>query len=126
MASSIKRILVADDERVIADTLAAILRQVGYEVHAVYGGVDAVSKAQELRPELVISDVMMADMNGIDAAIEIRKQLPQTKILLFSGHAATAGLLDKARAEGHEFSFLSKPVHPTDLLNALTKASESK
>ena len=126
MPGPIKRILVADDERVIADTLAAILRQVGYDVYAVYGGVDAVAKAQELRPELVISDVMMADMNGIDAAIEIRKQLPQTKILLFSGHAATAGLLDKARAQGHEFAFLSKPVHPNDLLNALTKASDSK
>ena len=124
MPSSIKRILVADDERVIADTLAAILRQVGYDVYAVYGGVDAVAKAQELRPELVISDVMMADMNGIDAAIEIRKQLPTTKILLFSGHAATAGLLDKAREQGHEFAFLSKPVHPNDLLNALSKASD--
>jgi CheY-like chemotaxis protein len=124
VSSSIKRILVADDERVIADTLAAILRQVGYDVYAVYGGVDAVAKAQELRPELVISDVMMTDMNGIDAAIEIRKQLPKTKILLFSGHAATAGLLDKAREQGHEFAFLSKPVHPNDLLNALTKASD--
>ena len=121
MPSSIKRILVADDERVIADTLAAILRQVGYDVYAVYGGVDAVAKAQELRPELVISDVMMADMN---AASERRKQFPKTKIWLFSGHAATAGLLDKAREQGHEFAYLSKPVHPNDLLNALSKASE--
>jgi hypothetical protein len=47
--------------------------------------------------------------------------LPQTKILLFSGHAATAGLLDKARTQGHDFAFLSKPIHPNDLLNALKK-----
>jgi CheY-like chemotaxis protein len=126
VAEKIRRILVADDETIIADTLAAILRRAGFEVFAVYGGVDAVAKAQELRPELVISDVMMADMNGIDAAIEIRKLVPGTKILLFSGHAATSGLLDKARAEGHDFSFLSKPVHPKDLLDALTKVSTSK
>jgi len=118
---TMKRVLIADDEPIIADTLSAILRQVGYEVYTVYGGLDAVSKAQELRPELVITDVMMADMNGIDAAIEIRRRLPQTKILLFSGHAATAGLLDRARAQGHDFAFLSKPIHPNDLLNALKK-----
>jgi CheY-like chemotaxis protein len=55
-------------------------------------------------------------MNGIEAAIEIRKFLPNCKILLFSGQAATADLLEKARAKGHEFEILAKPVHPQDLL----------
>jgi len=42
--------------------------------------------------------------------------LPKCKILLFSGQAATAALLDDARRRGHEFEVLAKPVHPTDLL----------
>jgi hypothetical protein len=45
--------------------------------------------------------------------------LPSCKILLFSGQAATADLLEKARMEGHEFEILAKPVHPTDLLAKL-------
>ena len=68
---------------------------------------------------MLISDVIMTDMNGIDAAIQIRKILPKCKILLFSGQAATADLLDRARIQGHEFEILAKPVHPQDLLARL-------
>jgi CheY-like chemotaxis protein len=113
------RVLVADDERVIADTLAIILNQAGYDASAVYSGTDAVTQAQALRPSLLISDVIMPDMNGIDAAIKIRALVPSCKILLFSGQAATADLLENARQQGHEFEILAKPVHPQDLLAKL-------
>jgi CheY-like chemotaxis protein len=113
------KVLVVDDERVIADTLAIILGQHGYEASAVYTGNAAVERARELRPDLIISDVIMPDMNGIEAAIRIREFLPGCKILLFSGQAATADLLENARAEGHEFEILAKPVHPQDLLAKL-------
>jgi CheY-like chemotaxis protein len=113
------RVLVADDERVIADTLAIILNQAGYEASAVYSGTGAVEKAKAMRPDLLISDVIMPDMNGIDAAIKIRAALPTCKILLFSGQAATADLLETARQQGHEFEILAKPVHPQDLLAKL-------
>lgn len=113
------RVLVVDDERVIADTLSIILNQNGFDASAVYTGTAAVDKARETKPELVISDVIMPDMNGIEAAIRIRQLLPGCKILLFSGQAATADLLEKARAQGHEFDILAKPVHPQDLLAKL-------
>jgi len=113
------RVLVADDEKVIADTLAIILNQNGYDASAVYTGTAAVEKARATRPDLVISDVIMPDMNGIDAAIKIRALLPGCKILLFSGQAATADLLEDARKRGHEFEILAKPVHPSDLLQKL-------
>lgn len=108
-----------DDERVIADTLSTILNQNGFDASAVYSGISAVDRAREIRPELVISDVIMQDMNGIEAAIRIREILPGCKILLFSGQAATADLLERARAQGHEFEILAKPVHPQDLLAKL-------
>ncbi len=108
-----------DDEKVIADTLAIILTKAGFDASAVYTGTGAVERARMDRPDLVISDVMMPDMNGVDAAIHIRGFLPGCKILLFSGRAETAGLLDKARAQGHDFEILSKPVHPQDLLAKL-------
>jgi CheY-like chemotaxis protein len=110
-----------DDERVIADTLSIILNKNGFDASAVYSGNAAVARAQEIKPELVISDVIMDDMNGIEAAIRIRELLPRCKILLFSGQAATADLLEKARKEGHEFEILAKPVHPQDLLAKLKR-----
>jgi CheY-like chemotaxis protein len=113
------KVLVVDDERVIADTLAIILNQHGYDAAAVYTGTSAVEHARASSPDLVISDVIMPDMNGIEAAIQIRKFLPTCKILLFSGQAATADLLENARAQGHEFEILAKPVHPQDLLAKL-------
>ncbi len=113
------RVLVVDDERVIADTLAIILNQHGYDASAVYTGTAAVERARSVRPDLIISDVIMPDMNGIEAAIHIRRFLPECKILLFSGQAATADLLENARARGHEFEILAKPVHPQDLLTKL-------
>ena len=113
------KVLVADDERVIADTLAMILNQSGFEARAVYSGEKALELADTFRPDMLISDVIMADLNGIDAAIRIRSLLPSIKILLFSGQAATADLLEKARHDGHEFDILAKPVHPQDLLSRL-------
>jgi CheY-like chemotaxis protein len=113
------KVLVVDDERVIADTLAMILNQSGFEARAVYSGEKAVELAASFTPDMLITDVIMADLNGIDAAIMIRALLPSIKILLFSGQAATADLLEKARAKGYEFEILAKPVHPQDLLSRL-------
>jgi CheY-like chemotaxis protein len=113
------RVIVVDDEHVIADTLATILNRAGYEATAVYTGRQAVDLAREITPDLIVSDVIMPDMNGIEAAIVIREMLPACKVLLFSGQAATADLLENARASGHEFEILAKPIHPQDLLAKL-------
>jgi DNA-binding response OmpR family regulator len=113
------KVLVVDDERVIADTLAMILNQSGFEARAAYSGEKALEIAATFQPAMLISDVIMADLNGIDAAIRMRALLPNIKILLFSGQAATANLLEKARKDGYEFDILAKPVHPQDLLARL-------
>ncbi len=94
------KVLVVDDEQIIADTLAKILDLNGYDAAAVYTGTSAVETARATQPDLIISDVIMPDMNGIEAAIRIREFLPDCKILLFSGQAATADLLESARAQG--------------------------
>jgi CheY-like chemotaxis protein len=113
------KVLVADDERVIADTLAMILNQNGFEARATYSGEKALELAAAFEPNMLISDVIMAGINGVDAAIRIRALLPSIKILLFSGQASTADLLEKARAQGYEFEILAKPIHPQDLLSRL-------
>lgn len=112
-------VFVVDDEPVIAETLAMILNQAGFEAVA-FDRPDKASKARsEMVPWLLISDVMMPGMSGIDLAIEFRKELPSCKVLLFSGQAATADLLESAHAKGYDFELLPKPVHPADLLAKL-------
>jgi CheY-like chemotaxis protein len=113
------KVLVADDEKVIADTLAMILNQSGFQARAVYSGEQALELAPEFKPDMLITDVLMLELNGIQAAIRIRALLPSIKILLFSGQAATADLLEKAHAQGYDFEILAKPVHPHDLLNKM-------
>jgi DNA-binding response OmpR family regulator len=116
------KVIVADDERVIADTLAMILNQSGFDARAVYSGEMALELASTFQPDMLISDVIMAKLNGIEAAIRIRAMLPSISILLFSGQAATADLLEKARSEGYDFDILAKPVHPKDLLAKIRTA----
>jgi CheY-like chemotaxis protein len=110
------KVLVADDEKLIADTLAIILRGEGFEVRAVYSGEEVLVTAESFEPDLLISDVMMPGINGIEAAIVLLGKLPDCKVLLFSGQATTVDLLEKARAQNYEFETLAKPVHPSDLL----------
>jgi CheY-like chemotaxis protein len=112
-------VLVVDDEKVIATTLAVILNHAGFEAHALFNGFQAVEALDNLKPDLLIIDVDMPGMTGIEVGIITRARLPSCKILLFSGQTATAQLLEKARDQGHEFEILSKPLHPADLLEKL-------
>jgi CheY-like chemotaxis protein len=113
------KIIVVDDEQVIANTLAIILNQAGFEARAVFSGEQALELLETFQPELLIADVVMPGMTGIEAAIATRNKLPRCTILLFSGQAVTADLLAQARTQGHEFEILAKPVHPSDLLAKL-------
>jgi CheY-like chemotaxis protein len=73
-------------------------------------------------PEMLITDVVLPGMSGIELAITIRRIFPDCKIILFSGQASTADLLAAARQDGHHFTLLNKPLHPQDLL---TRVSEN-
>ena len=77
------KILVVDDEHVIADTLAIILNRAGYDAKSAYDGRQAVEKAHSWCPDVLICDVIMPDMNGIEAAICIRGSLPDAKFSCF-------------------------------------------
>jgi CheY-like chemotaxis protein len=114
-----RRVLVLDDEQVIANTLALILNRSGFEARAVYTADAAIQSAREISPDVLISDVMMDGSTGIDAAIRISEMAPDCRVILFSGQAATADLLERAKARGHCFELLIKPVHPRALIERL-------
>jgi CheY-like chemotaxis protein len=116
---SAPRVFVVDDEEVIASTLAAILKQCGYSATSFTSPLDALAAARFIAPDLLISDVMMRGISGIDLAIQIKARYPKCKILLCSGHAATQDLLEDARRQGHDFQLLEKPVHPSEMLSSI-------
>jgi CheY-like chemotaxis protein len=113
------RILVVDDEKVIADTIVQILNRNGFIAEAAYGGQEAIEKAKCSCPELVLSDVLMPQIDGVEAAIAIRQLCPETRIVLFSGQAVTVEILARARERGYTFELLPKPIHPTQLIKHL-------
>jgi DNA-binding response OmpR family regulator len=83
--------------------------------------LEALAAARVKSPDLLISDVEMPGLCGIDLAIQMKAQYPTCKILLFSGRPSTLELLDAARARGHNFDLLLKPVHPRELLSEIWK-----
>jgi CheY-like chemotaxis protein len=119
------KIIVVDDEPIIADTLVDILNGEGHKAVAVSDGESAIKWAGLHRPDAIISDVIMPRMDGVETAKAIRKLLPNCRIVLFSGQAASADLLAKARAEGYSFEVLAKPINPNILLQRLKSSPES-
>jgi DNA-binding NtrC family response regulator len=117
--STSRVVFVVDDEAVIAETLAIILNRAGFQASAFDHPHKAIAARGGLMPDLLISDVVMPGVTGVELAIHFRQAQPGCKILLFSGQAATVDLLEKARVQGHDFELLSKPIHPADLLAKL-------
>jgi DNA-binding NtrC family response regulator len=115
------RILVADDDCAIRNSLSQILKLSGYEVEAVESGENAIEADLRLTPDVLISDVVMGGINGIEAANRILELAPHCQVILFSGQASTIDLLDSACDRGHHFEILSKPVPPQMLLDRLSR-----
>lgn len=113
------KVLVVDDEHIIADSLAAILHSKGYDASAFYDGESALDACQSAVPDCLISDVVMPGISGFDLAVKVRQRFPHCRILLFSGQASTVDLIESHRSTGQRFELLTKPVHPNDLLARL-------
>jgi DNA-binding response OmpR family regulator len=112
-------VLVVDDEALIADTLADILQEHGFEARKANSAEEAIEIALRVRPDIVLTDVLMPRMSGVELGIRIREELPGTQIILISGQASTAGILQKAQDEGNWFELLPKPIHPDELIARL-------
>ena len=113
------RVFVVDDEPVIAGTVAAILNREGFAAVPFTNPFEALKAARISPPDLLISDVKMPELSGVELAVALWQACPECKILLFSGQASSEGLLSKARRQGYKFHLLQKPVHPKDLLRKL-------
>jgi len=115
------RVFVVDDEHVIASTLAAILQMHRFSAKFFTSPLDALTAARSKAPDVLVSDVEMPGISGIDLAIQMKAQYPTCKILLLSGRLSTMDLLQQARAQGHNFDLLLKPIPPTEFLLEIGK-----
>jgi CheY-like chemotaxis protein len=106
------RVLIVDDESSVADSLVLVFSAHGYEARAAYSAEQAAEIVSQWEPRLVILDVVLPGMNGIDFAIQLKTSSPACRVLLFSGQQDSAVLLEGALEKGHEFTILAKPVHP--------------
>jgi CheY-like chemotaxis protein len=113
------KVLVVDDEHLIADTTTEILTQSGFHAACAYDGPSALAMASQLVPDIVITDVVMPKMNGVQLAIAIRKILPSAEVILLSGQAGISDIVERGRKEGYSFELIAKPVHPEKLLRRL-------
>jgi DNA-binding response OmpR family regulator len=113
------RVLVVDDEEVIADTLALILKHHGFEASAVYSGEAAIRIAMFIRPDLLISDLTMPGVDGIDTAARILALLPNCKVIIHSGIADYPDHLLRTRLEESCLEILPKPYPPQSLLKRI-------
>ena len=111
-------VLVVDDEPAVADTVSLILSRAGYRIAKAYSGAAGLALAIEQRPDLLLSDVAMPGMGGVELALAVMAAVPGCKALLLSGHANHASL-DDAELAGHNLPLLRKPVHPTKLLERI-------
>ena len=94
-------IFVVDDEPTISSTLGLILSQQGFDVTTFTDPLEALKALQTKAPDLIIADVIMPGLSGIDLAIVIRETCPDCTVLLFSGQIATHEMIEGAKARGH-------------------------
>jgi DNA-binding NtrC family response regulator len=115
------RIVIVNEQHVIGSTLVALLQMKGFSARYFTHALEALTAARSEAPDLLISDVMMPDLSGIDLAIRMKEQCPTCEVLLFSGHASNVALLRIANERGHNFHLLFRQVHPNDVLSVAGK-----
>lgn len=114
--------LIVDDEPVITETLAAILNGSGLAAMTASNGHAALETAMLIPPEILITDLAMPGMNGLDLALEIKRRTPDCEVIVFSGHVTAADLAWQTSHARAGFVTLVKPVHPVDLLSCVFEA----
>jgi CheY-like chemotaxis protein len=112
-----QRILVVDDERLVADTLSLIFRKHGFDAMAAYTVEEALSYARSFVPELLLCDITMPGRDGVDLMNEISRVLPDCRMMVLTGNYAN---LPRIREQTLHLvrpaNILTKPCQPADLL----------
>ena len=114
-----KRILVVDDDPDIVEIVESQLTANGYEVYTAYAGREGLAKCKRLKPDIVILDIMMPDIDGSSVAEEIKEDPDTADIpIIFLTGAVKRSEIPDSRIVGGQY-FLAKPFRSDDLLKTL-------
>jgi two-component system, cell cycle response regulator CpdR len=117
------RILLAEDEEAMRAHLSRALENAGYEVVAVGCGTDAIPLLEEYHFDLLLSDIVMPEMDGIELAQRCAELSPSTRVMFITGFAAVSL---KASREAPRAKVLSKPFHLKDLVLEVERMFEDQ
>lgn len=116
-------ILLLDDEPIVGNRLGPALEKVGYDVEVFEDPQKALNRIDEKEFDIVITDIMMADINGIQVLEEVKKKSDKTKVIIITGYA-TLSLAREAMDKG-AFDMIAKPFKPDELRAVVQKAADS-
>ena len=121
------KILVVDDEQAVADTLCMIFKKRGFDCRTAYTGFEAIATTDEFCPELLLCDISMPGMNGLEVVAKVTAKCPDCRVLLLTGHYTNLGIA-QAWAMSHPAPsrILAKPVPPAILLDAAGALLQSR
>ena len=119
------RVLIVDDDQVIATTLAMILNRSGFEAVEAFSGPQALELAAASGFDILVTDVMMEPMNGVELAKAFCELHPEAQILLISGTTEAAATVLADFHCDRAFPLLKKPIYPGELIDRLRVAASS-
>lgn len=112
-----QRVLVVDDERLVADTLALVFKKSGFDARAAYSADSAIEYAREFQPNLLVCDITMPGNDGHVLVDLITKELPACRIMVLTGfYSNLKSVHEQASRLPRPMGILTKPCQPADLL----------
>jgi two-component system response regulator HydG len=118
------KILVIDDETAILDTLRILLRREGFQVETAVGGQQGVARLEELRPDVVLSDVRMPNVGGLEVLLAAKEMDPSLPVILMTAQASLQTAI-RAVNEG-AFYYIQKPFANDEMIAICRRAAESR
>ena len=117
-----QRVLVIDDDKLVADTLNLIFLANGFQSEARYSAAAGMERARSFDPELVLCDVTMPDKNGLQLAEQLTLELPKIQMLMLTAYSSNAHEVEvEAVRLGRPLKLLNKPCRPEELLRTATE-----
>lgn len=118
-----KKILIVDDERDIVVILKLALGKEGYEVIEAFDGLEALEKAAEVKPDLILLDIMMPKMDGLSVNLKLKEDTATAKIpvIVITGRGQFKELID-ARKDIEIYAYLEKPFTVAMLMGKIKEA----
>jgi len=113
------KILIVDDETGIVDEIKDFFEEEGFEVHTADSGEDGIEMVQSVQPDLMILDMKLPDISGIEVLKVAKEKSPHTKVIVVTGYVDQS-LIDKAEELGRD-SFLQKPFNLTFLIDEVNR-----